>query len=99
MMAKVKFTAGGIEVCRCEAAKIPSFLWDSAAPQAEARRLKVIIDSGQDPRLVKAEGLAAQQAERYAKAAAVEATRNEAARQGITLADVWQIYVEARKSK
>jgi integrase len=138
-MAKVKFTAGRIEDFRCEAGKIPSFLWDSAAPglglraspgggksfifqaklngqvvritigdpktwtlgaaQAEARRLKVIIDSGQDPRQVKAEGLAAQQAEREAKAAAAEATRTEAARQGITLADVWPIYVDARKSK
>jgi integrase len=73
--------------------------WTLTAAQAEARRLKVIIDSGQDPRQVKAEGLAAQQAEREAKAAAAEATRNEAARQGITLADVWPIYVDARKSK
>ncbi len=138
-MAKVKFTAGRIEDFRCEGAKIPSFLWDSAAPglglraspgggksfifqaklngqviritigdprtwtlpaaQAEARRLKVIIDSGQDPRQVKAEGLATQQSEREAKAAAVEATRNEAVRQGITLADVWPKYIDARKSK
>lgn len=138
-MAKVKFTAGRIEDFQCKAGKIPSFLWDSAAPglglraspgggksfifqaklkaqvvritigdpktwtlsaaQAEARRLKVIIDSGQDPRQVKAEGLATQQAEREAKVAAAEAARSEAARQEITLAEAWPIYVEARKSK
>ena len=73
--------------------------WTLGAAQAEVRRLKVIIDSGQDPRLVKAEGLAAQQAERETKAAAAEATRKEAARQSITLVNVWPIYVEARKSK
>ncbi|MES2016995.1 MAG: integrase family protein [Pseudomonadota bacterium] len=138
-MAKVKFTSGRIEDFRCEKAKIPSFLWDSAAPglglraspggaksfifqgklngqviritigdprtwtlavaQSEARRLKVIIDSGQDPRQVKADGLAAQQAEREAKAAAVDEMRTEAARQGITLAEIWPKYVDARKSK
>ena len=73
--------------------------WTLAAAQAEARRLKVTIDSGQDPRQVKADGLAAQQAEREAKAVAAEATRNEATRQGITLAEVWPIYIDARKSR
>jgi integrase len=73
--------------------------WDLAAAQAEARRLKVIIDNGQDPRQVRADGLAAEQAERAAKAAAAETARIEAQRHGLTLGEVWPIYVNARKSK
>jgi hypothetical protein len=36
--------------------------WDISAAQAEARRLKVIVDGGQDPRKLKADELAAKDA-------------------------------------
>lgn len=73
--------------------------WTIVAAQAEARRLKVIIDNGQDPRQVKADRLAAEQAERDVKAAEAEAAQTEAQRQGLTLGEVWPLYVDARKSK
>jgi integrase len=84
--------------------------WDIASAQAEARRLKVIIDSGQDPRQVKADGLAAAQAARDEKAAAKVAAEAEelaatsaaaaaALRNSITLGDVWPEYVNSRKAR
>ena len=73
--------------------------WTLLAAQNEARRLKVIVDGGEDPRQVKAEELAARQAERDAKAAAAESARAETERRSITLADAWGVYVEDRKAK
>jgi len=73
--------------------------WSIDKAQTEARRLKVIIDNGQDPRQVKADALAAKQAERDTKAAEAEAAQTEAQRQGLTLGAVWPLYVNARKSK
>jgi integrase len=62
----------------------------------EARRLKTLIDDGQDPRQVKVDGLAAAQAERDEKAAAKVAVVAAAVRDSVTLADVWPIYVQDR---
>jgi len=73
--------------------------WTIDAAQAEARRLKVIIDNGQDPRQVKADGLEAELTAREAKQTALAAKRVEAERQGLTLGEVWPLYVAARKSK
>jgi integrase len=73
--------------------------WTISAAQAEARRLKVIIDNGQDPRQVKADGLAAEQTARDARAAKAAAIQNETARFSITLAEAWPFYLNARKSK
>lgn len=73
--------------------------WAIDAAQAEARRLKVIIDNGQDPRQVKAAGLEAEQEARDAKQAATEAKQAETKRHGLTLGEVWPLYVNARKSK
>ncbi|MEM8514443.1 integrase [Massilia sp. MP_M2] len=70
--------------------------WAIPAARAEARRLKVIIDNGQDPRQVKADGIAADQAERMAKAAAVAATAAAAVRNSMTLGDVWPLYIADR---
>lgn len=74
-------------------------VWAIDAAQAEARRLKVIIDNGQDPRQVKADGLEAEQAARDARGAEAEAKQAETVRQNLTLGEVWPLYVEARKSK
>jgi integrase len=73
--------------------------WTIQEAQAEARRLKVIIDNGQDPRQVKAKGLEAEQEARDAKQAEAEAKQTEVKRQGLTLRNVWPLYVNARKSK
>jgi integrase len=73
--------------------------WTISEAQAEARRLKVIIDNGQDPRQVKADGLAAEQTARDARAAKAAAIQNETARLSVTLAEAWPFYLKARKSK
>ncbi len=70
--------------------------WTIQAAQAEARRLKTIIDRGQDPRLVKAAELAAEQAARDAEAAAKAAEQARLRSESVTLGDVWPIYVAER---
>ncbi|MRW86367.1 tyrosine-type recombinase/integrase [Pseudoduganella sp. FT26W] len=70
--------------------------WSIDAARAEARRLKVMIDSGQDPRQVKADALAAEEARREAKLAEQAAAAAAALRDSITLGDAWPIYVAER---
>ena len=71
--------------------------WTIDAAQAEARRLKVIIDNGQDPRQVKADGLEAAQDARDAKQAKKAAADALAVRHTTTFAQVWTVYLEDRK--
>jgi integrase len=63
--------------------------WTIGRAQAEATRLKALTDQGTDPRQVRAEQLAAQEAARDAADAA-------ALRESVTLADVWPVYVADR---
>lgn len=70
--------------------------WDITASQTEARRLKVIVDRGQDPRHVKAEGLAAEQAARNAKQAENAAIEAKRIRESVTLREVWDEYIADR---
>ncbi len=70
--------------------------WDIAKAQAEARRLKVLIDNGQDPRKVKADALAAEKAARDAQEAAVVAEQEKRLRESVTLGDVWSEYIDDR---
>jgi integrase len=70
--------------------------WSILEAQAEARRLKVIIDNGQDPRQVKAAGLEAEQDARDAKQAKKTATQAQQVRESVTLGDVWPEYVADR---
>ncbi len=70
--------------------------WAIDAAQAEARRLKVIIDNGQDPRQVKADALAEEQAARDAVQAEAAATLARQVRELVTLGDVWPEYVAER---
>lgn len=65
--------------------------WDIGAAQSEARRLKVLVDSGKDPRKVKADEFAAKQA-----VAAAEQAKQ--LRDSITLGDVWSEYIADRLS-
>ena len=59
--------------------------WEIPAAQAEARRLKVITDNGQDPRIQKAEV----QAEQAAK-------RAESRHKAAPAMDAWEAYLKAR---
>lgn len=70
--------------------------WSILEAQAEARRLKVIIDNGQDPRQVKAAGLEAEQAARDAKQAETMEGQARQVRELVTLGDVWPEYVAER---
>lgn len=83
--------------------------WTIDAAQAEARRLQVTIDKKQDPRQVRADALAAEQAERDAKRAAevaknvreqAEATAKglQDRRESVTLGMAWPVYVAAKRS-
>lgn len=85
-------------------------IWSIDAAQAEARRLQTIIDSGKDPRQVKADGLALEQAERKAKAAAeVAALAEQAAmdqqkavektKQSLLARTAWDAYLAAPHPK
>lgn len=69
------------------------------AAQRIAAGYKAQTDKGIDPRKVEADQLAAAQAERDAKAAAIAVALSEQARQNLTLAQVWPIYVAARRHK
>lgn len=63
--------------------------WDIPDARAEARKLKVLVDSGLDPRKLKADELAA-------KEATLLAERANQAREAVTLADVWPEYIADR---
>ena len=62
--------------------------WTISEAQDEATRLKAMTDQGDDPRVVKAE-----------KIAAAEAKREEARHAKAPAMDAWKVYVEARRSK
>jgi integrase len=59
--------------------------WSIDAAQAEARRLQIQIDLGNDPRQVKAD-----------KEAAAEAKLNDEKRKDVTVGEAWAAYVAAR---
>lgn len=63
--------------------------WEIPVAQAEARRLKVLVDSGQDPRKLKADELAA-------TVAATAEVQAKQLRESVTLADVWPDYIADR---
>jgi integrase len=65
--------------------------WSIAKAQAEARRLQVLIDQGNDPRQVKADKEAARQAQAAALA-------QKQARESVTVAEAWQAYIADRSA-
>lgn len=73
--------------------------WNLDEARTEARRLQTIVDAGRDPRQVKAEITAADEAARAAVAASKEAARLDVQRQQLTLGDAWAVYCEARRPK
>ncbi len=62
--------------------------WTIGKAQTEAYRLKTLTDQGMDPREQKAE-----------QRAQAEARKAETKRQGLTLGDLWPLYLEAHKAK
>jgi integrase len=72
--------------------------WDISKAQVEARRLKVLIDNGQDPRKVKADALAAERTARNALEAEAAAEQGKRLRESVTLVDVWPEYIADRIS-
>jgi integrase len=62
--------------------------WAIGKAQAEATRLKGLVDQGIDPREQKAD-----------QRAKVEAAQAEAKRKNLTLREVWPLYLEARKGR
>ena len=73
--------------------------WTILEAQAEARRLKVIIDQGKDPRQVKAAGLEAEEKARDVRRAEAEAKELQNRRETLTLGMVWPLYVESRRKR
>lgn len=71
--------------------------WDIAAAQSEARRLKILIDTGLDPRTVRADAQKAAENARNAKLAEQSALQIRQTRESVTLNKVWQEYVAERK--
>lgn len=65
----------------------PTDSWGIDDAQAEARRLRVLVDSGIHPR-----------EEQQAHAERAEAQRHEKVRAAVTLSDVWPEYVAAREA-
>ena len=70
--------------------------WSIAAAQTEARRLQTVIDSGDDPRQVKADKETAKVAAQAAKEAETAALLAQQARESVTMGDAWQVYVAER---
>jgi integrase len=82
--AKVKgksarLTIGGVKV------------WSIGDAQKEARRLQILIDQGEDPRIVKADAI-------VAKEAAIIARKAKDVLETITVGKAWGEYVDARQS-
>jgi len=74
-------------------------VWSIEQAQAEARRLQVLIDNGDDPREVKADKAAAKEAAKLAKEAEAAALILQEAREAVTLGMAWAEYIAARKPK
>lgn len=67
--------------------------WDIDAARKEARRLKIMVDNGTDPRQDREDKAEAHAAKQEAKAA----KQREKERQAVTLGQAWPRYIEARR--
>jgi len=71
-------------------------MWSIPEAQAEARRLQVQIDNGNDPRQVKADDKATKEAVKLAKEAEVVEQANRQASEAVTAGEAWQAYIAER---
>ncbi|MFC7434327.1 tyrosine-type recombinase/integrase [Hydrogenophaga bisanensis] len=67
--------------------------WPIEKARGEAQRLKMLVDSGQDPREIERQQQAAQAADKAAAVAKVEADKVAA----VTVGEVWADYLEKRR--
>ena len=72
-------------------------MWSIPAAQAEARRLQIMIDSGEDPREVKSDKAAAKIAAKTAKEAEAAALVIKETLESVTMDIAWTEYISARK--
>ncbi len=72
-------------------------VWSISAAQAEARRLQIMIDNGNDPREVKADKAAAKESAKLAKEDEAAALVMREARESVTVGMAWAEYITARK--
>ena len=72
-------------------------MWSIPEAQAEARRLQILIDNGEDPREVKLDKAAAIVAAKIAKEAAAAALELKEACEAVTVGIAWAEYITARK--
>lgn len=74
-------------------------VWSIQEAQAEARRLQIMIDNGDDPRQVKSDKEAAKKAAMLTKVAEAAAQLMQESRESVTVAMAWAEYIAARKPK
>jgi len=74
-------------------------VWSIPEAQAEARRLQILIDNGNDPREVKADKQASKKAAKQAKEADAAALALKEAHESVTVATAWSEYIATRKPK
>ena len=72
-------------------------VWTIPDAQAEARRLQIMIDNGNDPREVKSDKAAAKVAAKTAKEAEAAVQLMQVARESVTVGIAWAEYIAARK--
>ncbi len=72
-------------------------MWSIPEAQAEARRLQIMIDNGDDPRQVKSDKQAAKAAAKQAKETEVAALLAQETREAVTLGMAWDEYLLVRK--
>lgn len=73
-------------------------VWSIDAAQAEARRLQVLIDLGNDPRQVKADKAEAIEIAKQVKVGEAAAQIQKQARESVTVADAWKLYIKERSA-
>lgn len=71
--------------------------WSIELAQAEARRLQVLIDNGDDPRQVKSDKEAAKNEAKLAREAEAAARLMQEARESVTVGAAWAEYIATRK--
>jgi integrase len=74
-------------------------VWSIQEAQAEARRLQIMIDNGDDPREVKSDKQAAKEAAKLAKEKEAAELAMKEIREAVTVSAAWSEYIAARKSK
>lgn len=73
-------------------------VWTIPNAQAEARRLQVLIDNGDDPRQVKADKLQSDNAAKLAKASQAQALAAKEARDAVTVGTAFNVYISERSA-